>query len=243
MARSPAEPAPQRLECWFCSNRFTSRHVLRDGILRSRTERAGGPYRLYCCPECNRENLCEKSLGGRWFASPNCKLTVLDSLFTQVLDPDGAETILAALGWFRENEERRRYFFERDGDRRYAGRSLLARLWPWGPRQETAGRQSRRTAPREPRPDTPPRAKAPADPPPRARAGSRVLSPWEVLGVREGATEAEIRAAFHRLAVRYHPDKVHHLGEEFEEMAREKFLALKDAYETLLARGRRPSRG
>jgi preprotein translocase subunit Sec63 len=51
------------------------------------------------------------------------------------------------------------------------------------------------------------------------------VSPYEVLGVQPGASEVQIRDAFHRLAIHYHPDKVHHLGEEFERVAKEKFSA------------------
>jgi DnaJ like chaperone protein len=57
--------------------------------------------------------------------------------------------------------------------------------------------------------------------------------------VAADAGEREIRAAFHRLAIHYHPDKVRHLGAEFERVAVEKFVILKEAYETLLARKRR----
>ena len=32
------------------------------------------------------------------------------------------------------------------------------------------------------------------------------------------------------MAVKFHPDKVHHLGEEFQKMADEKFKTLNDAY-------------
>ena len=32
------------------------------------------------------------------------------------------------------------------------------------------------------------------------------------------------------MAAKYHPDKVHHLGEEFQKMAEEKFKTLNDAY-------------
>ena len=32
------------------------------------------------------------------------------------------------------------------------------------------------------------------------------------------------------MAAKFHPDKVHHLGEEFQKMAEEKFKKLNDAY-------------
>ncbi len=245
------EIQPQRVSCWFCEHRFPARQVLRDGILRSRTERAGGPYRLFICPSCGKENVCEKSPKGRWFASPNYRFSFLDYLFSQVLDRDGAQTILAALTWFRENEDRRRYFFERDGDRRYSGHSILRRLWPLpppsGPQPEAArSRRSHRVKPEpEETADSTQRSRrgstkksgepgedAPSEDRPRVRG---LVTPHEVLGVEPTATEREIREAFHRLAIHYHPDKVHHLGEAFEQVAKEKFQELKDAYEILVA--------
>jgi DnaJ-class molecular chaperone len=62
------------------------------------------------------------------------------------------------------------------------------------------------------------------------------VTPHQILGVTPGATHHEIREAFHRLALHYHPDKVTHLGEEFERVAHEKFLELKEAYERLMTR-------
>jgi len=47
-----------------------------------------------------------------------------------------------------------------------------------------------------------------------------------------------VRRAFHRLAVQYHPDKVHHLGEAFQAMAHVKFQELLRAYDALKERER-----
>ena len=66
----------------------------------------------------------------------------------------------------------------------------------------------------------------------------RIVPPHEILGVRADASQKEIREAFRRLALHYHPDKVVHRGKEFERLAHEKFLRLKEAYETLIARER-----
>ena len=33
------------------------------------------------------------------------------------------------------------------------------------------------------------------------------MNPYEVLGVREGASEAEIKAAYKKLVKKYHPDR------------------------------------
>ncbi len=57
--------------------------------------------------------------------------------------------------------------------------------------------------------------------------------PYEILGVDRGATIEEIKRAYHRKAAKYHPDKVSHLGEEFRELAEEKFKEINWAFETL----------
>ena len=57
--------------------------------------------------------------------------------------------------------------------------------------------------------------------------------PYEVLGVSKGANQEEVRSAYRKLAQRYHPDRVLHLGEEFQRLAKEKFQDIQKAYETL----------
>ena|SRR6266576_1432691 len=59
------------------------------------------------------------------------------------------------------------------------------------------------------------------------------FNPYEVLGVSLGASREEIRSAYRDLIARYHPDKVSHLGQEFEAIAREKTLTINRAYEML----------
>ncbi|MFZ7126783.1 MAG: DnaJ domain-containing protein [Desulfobacterales bacterium] len=60
--------------------------------------------------------------------------------------------------------------------------------------------------------------------------------PHAILGVRPGASSEEIQKAFHRLATQYHPDKVAHLGEEFRNLAEEKFKKIQNAYDRLKQR-------
>jgi DnaJ-domain-containing protein 1 len=67
--------------------------------------------------------------------------------------------------------------------------------------------------------------------PGREEAGS---DPYEVLGLDHGASKEEIKAAHKRLAAQYHPDKVQHLGKEFQELAHKKFVAIQNAYDTLM---------
>ena len=58
--------------------------------------------------------------------------------------------------------------------------------------------------------------------------------PLEVLGLKPGARPEEIRAAYRQVAQAYHPDKVSHLGPELQELAKQKFIEIQEAYETLM---------
>lgn len=57
--------------------------------------------------------------------------------------------------------------------------------------------------------------------------------PYTVLGVHRNATVEEIKAAYRKAVTQYHPDKVTHLGKEFQELAHQKLLVIQRAYETL----------
>lgn len=56
---------------------------------------------------------------------------------------------------------------------------------------------------------------------------------YELLGVEQGADADAIKKAFRREIARYHPDKVIHLGTEFQEMAATRAAELTGAYKTL----------
>lgn len=58
--------------------------------------------------------------------------------------------------------------------------------------------------------------------------------PYEILGIHPGASKQEIQAAHRKLVQQYHPDKVAHLGQEFQDLAREKFVEIQDAYDYLI---------
>ena len=60
--------------------------------------------------------------------------------------------------------------------------------------------------------------------------------PHEILGVPRGASVDEIKRAYRKLAAKYHPDKVDHLGDEFKVLAEERFKEIQDAYQELMAR-------
>lgn len=60
--------------------------------------------------------------------------------------------------------------------------------------------------------------------------------PFRILGLKPGASGEEIKAAYKRLAAQYHPDKVQHLGKDFQKLAHEKFIAIQKAYNELVGK-------
>jgi molecular chaperone DnaJ len=63
---------------------------------------------------------------------------------------------------------------------------------------------------------------------------------YEVLGVARDASEEEIKKAYRKLAMKYHPDRNHGKGDEKQAKAsEEKFKEVKEAYEVLTDAGKR----
>ncbi len=65
-----------------------------------------------------------------------------------------------------------------------------------------------------------------------ATAGISDTNPYEVLGVPEGATDAEVQAAHRRLVREYHPDVIQSKGlpADFHEFASQKMSAINEAW-------------
>lgn len=58
------------------------------------------------------------------------------------------------------------------------------------------------------------------------------MNPYEVLGIREGASEAEIKAAYKELVKKYHPDK--YSDNPLADLAEEKMQEINQAYDMLM---------
>jgi len=56
---------------------------------------------------------------------------------------------------------------------------------------------------------------------------------YKILEIDKSVTDDEVKKAYRRMAVKYHPDKVAHLGEEFQKSAKEKFQKVQEAYENI----------
>ena len=60
-------------------------------------------------------------------------------------------------------------------------------------------------------------------------------NPYKVLGVREGASQEEIKAAYKELAKKYHPDK--YVNNPLGDLAAEKMKEINEAYDFLMKNG------
>jgi DnaJ like chaperone protein len=55
-------------------------------------------------------------------------------------------------------------------------------------------------------------------------------SAYKILEIYPDASDQEVKAAYRKMAVKYHPDKVAHLGGKIQKVAKEKFQQLNNAY-------------
>lgn len=56
---------------------------------------------------------------------------------------------------------------------------------------------------------------------------------YAVLGIERKATDEEVKKAYRKMAMKFHPDKVHTLGEQIKKQAEEKFKEIQKAYESI----------
>ncbi len=58
-------------------------------------------------------------------------------------------------------------------------------------------------------------------------------SAYNVLGVSSKSSDQEIKKAYRKMATKYHPDKIAHLGDDFKNIAQEKFKSVSEAYQKI----------
>lgn len=56
---------------------------------------------------------------------------------------------------------------------------------------------------------------------------------YKILEISPSAGDEEVKKAYKTMAVKYHPDKVSYLGEDFQKAAQEKFQKVNEAYEKI----------
>lgn len=63
-----------------------------------------------------------------------------------------------------------------------------------------------------------------------------VDSDYKVLGIETTATDDEVKKAYRKMAIKFHPDKVAQMGEEYQKGAKEKFQKIQESYEAVKKR-------
>lgn len=58
-------------------------------------------------------------------------------------------------------------------------------------------------------------------------------SDYRILEVEPNASDEDVKKAYRRMAVKYHPDKVEGMGQDVKKSAEEKFKQLQEAYENI----------
>ena len=56
---------------------------------------------------------------------------------------------------------------------------------------------------------------------------------YKILEITSDATDDEVKKAYRKAAIKHHPDKVNHLGEEVRKAAEEKFAKVNEAYDRI----------
>ena len=71
-----------------------------------------------------------------------------------------------------------------------------------------------------------------------AKANSNIEDAYKVLGISPSATDDEVKAAYRKMALKHHPDRVSTLGDDIRKAAEKKFQEINDAKERIYkARG------
>jgi len=56
---------------------------------------------------------------------------------------------------------------------------------------------------------------------------------YKILEIEPSASNDELKKAYRKMAMKYHPDKVSHLGNDFQKAAKDKFQKVSQAYENI----------
>ena len=217
------------MHCWHCRTSLRIDWIFRDGLLRGREENEGGPYRIYPCPSCRRENRIESLGSGRFYASPARDLGLVDWLVGWI-EPLAPDDFLKLQEWQQKYGEERRLIFEQAGLQTYSG----LRWGQWVSRNASAETETRSA------PETGQSSSRFSKQ--QSRPGSQqnlpLHHPLKILGLPREATPEQIRSRFRDLVKQYHPDKHGDLDRSRVDEASEKLKSLITAYEKLEKEGK-----
>ena len=63
--------------------------------------------------------------------------------------------------------------------------------------------------------------------------GAKIFDPYELLGLSYSASDKDIKSSYRKLSLKYHPDKVHELGNFTREEVEARFVEITKAYKAL----------
>jgi DnaJ like chaperone protein len=58
-------------------------------------------------------------------------------------------------------------------------------------------------------------------------------SSYKILEIEPSVSNDDVKKAYRKMAMKYHPDKVSHLGDDFRKTADEKFKKVNEAYDKI----------
>ena len=65
------------------------------------------------------------------------------------------------------------------------------------------------------------------------RPAYNIENDYKILEIEPSATDDEVKKAYRKQAMKHHPDKVNHLGDEIRKAAEERFAKLNESYERI----------
>ena len=67
----------------------------------------------------------------------------------------------------------------------------------------------------------------------RAMFVSQTDASYKILEIEPTSSDEDVKKAYRSMAMKYHPDKVSHLGDDFRKVAQEKFRKVQNAYDQI----------